>query len=217
MPTNLIYLPSCNFTAAFPEVSKKIKNYLSTQGVTVGICCRPTQSKLTEDDQLITICFTCSIISEENNPNTPQMSLWEYLLTIDFDWPDYKGEEMIIQDCFRAKNKPEVYNAVRECMKRMNISIIELEENKDSCNYDGVWLYNPVIEKNMAIAPNYFKNIQENHLELLPKEEQVAKMKEHAKQYKDKKVVTYCTACYKGVILGGGNGVHLLELITKNM
>ena len=217
MPTNYTYFPSCNFTAAFPEVSKKLKSYLSTKGVDIGTCCRLTQSKLTPNDNLITICFTCSAITSENNPETHQISIWEYLLSIDFDWPDYHGEEMVLQDCFRARNKPEVYNAVRECLRRMNITIIELEENKDKTMFDGTWLYNPQIESNLKNAPIYFNDIQDNYTNIKTNEEQLNLMKQHVTLYKDKKVVDYCTACHKGILLGGGNAIHILELISKNL
>ena len=40
---------------------------------------------------------------------------------------------------------------------------------------------------------------------------------EWAKQYGDRRVVTYCTACLKGTLMGGAKGVHLMQLITKTL
>ena len=123
----------------------------------------------------------------------------------------------VIQDCWRARNKPAMQKAVRECMKRMNIVPVELEENFEKTRFDGVWLYNPVVQKNLDIAPEYFTHIRDNDVELLPPEEQKARMVEWAKQYGDRRAVTYCTACLKGTLMGGAKGVHLMQLITKTL
>ncbi len=210
-----IYLPSCNFTATRPETSKRIKEYMAQQpDVKVAGCCRPTQKTLTADDTVLSICLTCSAITREVSPQSKEMSLWEYLVQQDrFPWPDYHGEKMVIQDCWRARNKPAMQQAVRACMEKMNIVPVELEENFEKTQFDGVWRFNPVVEKNMKIAPQYFIRVQNEGLELIPKEEQAARMQEWAKQYGTKRVVTYCTACLKGVLLGGAEGVHLLDLL----
>ena len=214
-----VYLPSCNFTATCPQASKWMKDYLAQKpDVKVAGCCRPTQKTLTADDTVLSICLTCSAITHEVSPQAGEESLWEYLLTDEsFPWPDYHGEEMVIQDCWRARNKPAMQHAVRECMKRMNIVPIELEENFEKTRFDGVWLYNPVVQKNLDIAPEYFTHIRDNDVELLPPEEQKARMVEWAKQYGDHRVVTYCTACLKGTLLGGAKGVHLMQLMTRTL
>ena len=214
-----IYLPSCNFTAALPEVSKKIKNYFSEQEqVKVAGCCRPTQKKLTAEDTILSMCFTCSAITNEVSPHVNEESIWEYLLTDEaFPWPDYHGEKMTLQDCWRARNKPEVLEAVRACMRKMNIEIIELEENLENTTFDGVWRFNPVLKKNMEIAPVYFKEVQAHGLELLQEEEQKQRMEEWCSQYTTDRVVTYCTACLKGAQLGGVHAIHLMELLTARL
>lgn len=214
-----IYLPSCNFTAAYPEISKKIKNYLASKpDIKIAGCCRPTQKQLTPKDTVLSICLTCSEITNEVNPDSPQMSLWEYLIADpNFPWPDLQGEEMTIQDCWRARNKPAMLNAVRTCMVNMNLRPVEISENREKTQFDGVWRYNPVLQKNLEIAPNYFQQIAKSGVNLIPPAEQKSRMKSWVSQYTTKRVATYCMACLKGAKLGGANAVHLLELLTINI
>lgn len=210
-----IYLPSCNFTAAYPDVSRKIKEYLGKKpDMKIAGCCRPTQKTLTGQDTVLTICLTCAAITDEVSPQARQQSIWEYLLDDpNFPWPDYHGEAMVIQDCWRARNKPELQKAVRGCIERMNIVPVELEENFEKAQFDGVWRFNPIQQRNLDIAPKYFSQVRDHGLKLLSEEEQAVHMKEWVKQYTTEKVVTYCNACLRGVQIGGAKGVHLMELM----
>lgn len=213
-----IYLPSCNFTAARPEASRKIKAYLTSRDIQVAGCCRPTQKLLTSEDRVISICQTCSAITREASPQASEISLWEYLLTDnDFPWPDFQGEEMTIQDCWRARHKPALLDAVRLCMEKMNLRPVELAENRENTQFDGVWRFQPVAKKNLEIAPNYFGEVAATGLELLSPEEQKVRMEAWVSQYTTSRVAVYCTACLKGAELGGAHAVHLLELLTANL
>lgn len=214
-----IYLSSCNFTAACPDASRKIKEYLSAKpDVKVAGCCRPQQKQLTKEDTVLTVCLTCSAITNEVNPETPEKSLWEYLLTDkDFPWPDFHGEYVTIQDCWRARHKTNMLDAVRACMVKMGLHPVELSENRENTRFDGVWRYNPTAPKNLAIAPKYFQNIADTALELLSPEEQKSRMEMWVRQYTTDRVVTYCNACLQGALLGGAKAVHLLQLLTENM
>lgn len=211
-----VYLPSCNFTAGCPEASERIKRYMEERpNVRIAGCCRPEQQKLTPDDKVLTLCLFCASITQEVSPETGQMSIWEYLLQDkSFPWPDYGGEAMVIRDCRRARNNPVLLDAVRSCMERMNITPVELADNREASNFDGVWPFNPVPQRNLDIAPEYFGKLRDQEMELLPQEEQRCRMEEQARQYTTKRVVCYCPACLKGVRLGGADGIHLMELVT---
>lgn len=215
-----VYLPSCNFTAACPKSSAKIKAYLAQKpDMKVSGCCRPTQKTLTAGDTVLSICLTCSAITREVSPQAREMSFWEYVLTDpDFPWPDFHGEKMTVQDCWRARNKPALQHAVRDCMRRMNLEPVELEENFEKTQFDGVWRFSDKpVKVNIGIAPVYFTEVRDHGITPLPPEEQQACMVEWAKQYRTDRVLTYCNACLKGVQMGGANGVHLMELLTTNL
>ena len=44
---------------------------------------------------------------------------------------------MTIQDCWRARNLPLLQRAVRLCLERMNIVVVELDENYEKTRFDG--------------------------------------------------------------------------------
>lgn len=213
------YFPSCKFTAANPEVSRRLKKYLSAKpDIQVTGCCRVNQEQLTEEDTAVTICLSCAAITGEVSPETREISIWEYLLEDpEFPWPDYHGESMVIQDCWRARNLQTLQQAVRDCMERMNICLVELEENREATQFDGVWRFNPVQQGNLDIAPNYFGAVRDSGVILLPPEEQKQKMEEWCRQYTTERVVTYCNACLAGVRQGGVEGVHLMELMAERL
>ena len=212
-----VYFPSCNFTRTFPNTSSAAKEFMQKQGVRVEGCCRPGHKNLTAGEQALVVCQTCTMLIGERRPDIPMQSAWEYLDGLEFAWPDYHGEEITIQDCWRARHKPALLDAVRLCMEKMNLRPVELAENRENTQFDGVWRFQPVAKKNLEIAPNYFGEVAATGLELLSPEEQKARMEAWVSQYTTSRVAVYCTACLKGAELGGAHAVHLLELLTANL
>ena len=92
-----------------------------------------------DGDTVLTNCSSCAIITDEMSPQADEMSIYEYLLADEsFPWPDYHGEVVTVQDCYRAAHKPAVQKAVRECLNRMNMRPAELEENYERTRFDGI-------------------------------------------------------------------------------
>ena len=125
-----IFLPSCKVKANFKSSSEKLKTYLekAEQINTLG-CCKVFCNRIKKEDTLVVICNNCSAIMEENSPVKNIDFVWEIIDRDEhFQYPDYHGERMAIQDCWRAYEKRNVQNAIRSLMKKMNIEIEELEE-----------------------------------------------------------------------------------------
>ena len=210
------YLPGCDVRSNHPQASAKMLKYLQSAGIEKAECCRKDLSFLKEGDSIIENCTLCELMLKERVPNIPFQSLYEYLLTTDFSWPDHQGETMVIQDCFRVRDNPTLHNAVREALKRMNIQIIEVENNREKSEYCGVWLNNSPAADCVKLAPDTFSKL-ELYRHVLTLQEQEEKMKERVKQYQGKPVVVYCNGCERGIRLGQGNPVHLIELITRDL
>ena len=210
------YLPGCDVRRNHPKASAKMTEYMKSKGIEIAQCCRKDLSFLKEGDSIIENCTLCELMLKERVPDTPFQSLYEYLLDTDFLWPDYHGEMMYIQDCFRMKDNPIIHNAVRESLQRMNIQILEAKQNREKSEYCGVWLNNPPASDCVILAPITFTEL-ENYRHILTKEEQEEKMTEWVKQYNGMSVVVYCNGCEKGIKLGHGNAIHLIELITKEL
>ena len=206
------YLPSCQFKAAFTDVSARIQTYLKEKGVSVTGCCKVSQDNFQPGDTVLNNCCSCMLITEEKSPEADVVSLYEYLLQDpDFSWPDLHGERITVQDCFRARDHRSEQEAIREMLRQMNAVPVELKENFENAAFDGVWLFAPKIPQE-KFAPEAFGEINRNHITPVPQDQWEQKMKEHAAQYETDRVACYCNACLKGVKLGGANGVHILEL-----
>ena len=215
----LYYLPSCNFTAAHKETSQIIRQYLSTRGVETGGCCRVMKNRLQPGDSVVQNCQNCTWIMQENRPDIAQTSLYEFLLADEtFPWPDYHGERITVQDCLRAREKPAEQRAIRTMLERMNMVPVELTENYEKAFFCGTWRYEPVSPANLRDEPERCAWVEERGLitPVDPAEKQQL-MQEWVKQYETDRVAVYCNSCLKGVLLGGADGVHVLDLAFAGM
>ena len=52
---------------------------------------------------------------------------------------------------------------------------------------------------------------------LLDEEEQIKKMQDWCKKYETDEVLVYCNGCERGIKIGGGKPVHIVELIAENL
>ena len=157
------YFPSCKFTQMRPETSEKVKRFMDSKGVRVVGCCRPGHKALSGwNDIAITICETCSIIIGENRPAAKVISLYEFIDGLpDFPFPDYKGERITLQDCYRAKAKETEKAAVRSVLRKMNVEIVELSGTEEEINFDGSFLFGPMRPDNFTLAPLRFADFYE--------------------------------------------------------
>ncbi len=181
-------------------------------------CCRVSQDLFHQGDRVLTNCTSCAIITDEVSPQAEELSIYEYLLEDeDFVWPDYHGEKITVQDCYRSTHKPEMQKAIRECLKKMNMVPVEIEENYEKTKFDGIFRYQKISDSNLSLAPKYFGRLKDEYIEILPEDRQKEEMEKWVRQYKTGRVVVYCNSCLKGVLLGGANGIHILDLIARDL
>lgn len=200
-----IFFPSCNFTKASPKTAKMIRDYFKER-MSVAGCCLYDKKEYTNDDTAFVLCQACRG-QLESKINTK--TIWEYLdEDPNFIFPNYKHQKMYLQDCFRDKDHPEVHQAIRNLCKKMNIDIIEIENNKEKSTYCGTLHFkefHPIIEEN-----------KETKLSKLPEELQIQVMKDYALHFpEDYPVIVDCNRCLKGIVAGGKQGIHILDLIMK--
>lgn len=107
------YLPGCKYKELHALSSQKIRTYLRAKpDHVIADCCKKSQSLFHDGDTVLTNCSSCAIITDEASPQANEMSIYEYLLADEaFLWPDYRGEEITVQDCYRAAHKPAVQKA----------------------------------------------------------------------------------------------------------
>lgn len=207
------YYPSCNFTRLRPEASAAAKEWMASLGVVVEGCCRPGHKKLGPGDTALTVCQTCDMVIGENAPQAAVQSAWEYLDSIPgLKLPDHTGERIILRDCWRARHNIPLQDAVRSLLRKMGYMVVELPDNREKTVFDGEWLYRPVAPGNLKMAPKAFAQVEPYVTPLSPAE-QKARMAAYAARL-DGKAVVYCNACLTGLLDGGADAVHLMELLT---
>lgn len=239
---NFRYIASCIFTRDYPELSLRIQDYLTASfGIEIIRCCAekykvkqfedvmapsvserwkatPHYIPFGPDTTMISICHNCTAVFQESHPEIPVMSLWEFILQNDedFHYPDYGGERMTIQDCWRQYDNRAEQDAVRELMRRMNIEVVEIAENHEHTRFCGTSLYRPAPPRNLKMAPKRFVENAEGLFKPHSIEEQTKLMMEHCQQYQTEKVVAYCHYCTEGLRLAGQPHHHIAELLFPN-
>lgn len=206
---NPIYFPSCNFTTASPEAAQRLRGYLA-QSMPVAGCCRVDKRPLSQADTAVYFCQACREVLEARQENRPStQNLFVYLDgQPDFPWPDYSGLTAHIQDCWRDRAHPEIFDAVRSVLQKMGVQVVELAENRAGSVFCGNLHFQPQKPENIALLAQY----PDTPLYKLPPEAQAALMAEQVEKYTCPLAVTYCNRCTAGVLAGGGKAVHLVEL-----
>lgn len=208
------YFPSCKTTVQFKEASKKARDYIYKRFEINPIgCCRINHKKLTSNDTAIVVCNNCAAIIEENSDSNIEF-LWQVIDNDpNFLFPDYKEEKMTIQDCWISFEKREHQETIRSLLKKMNINIVELEDNYENTKFCGVNILSPCTESNAKLAHKRYVEDYPHMFTPMEPDEQVMHFKKHCEQITTDKVVCYCKFCTDAINMGGKTGIHLIELL----
>ena len=167
-------------------------------------------------DTVYSLCHNCSAIMEESKPGVNIKSIWELILSDEsFPYPDYQGQIVTVQDCWRANDRAEEQDAVRALLAKMNFEVRELRENREKTDFCGVSVYRPAPKRNLEMAPHRFVEKAAGKFVPHTKEEQEALMREYCKVFETDKVVSYCHYCQEGLELGGADAKHLASLLFE--
>ena len=210
-----IFLPSCKVKARYRVQSAKLQAYLEDrrQVRTVG-CCKAFCGRISSADSAVVICNNCAAILEESSAVSKIESVWEIIDSDpDFPFPDFHGEAMTIQDCWRAYEKRDMQNAIRSLCGKMHIAVAELAENFEKTKFCGADLLEPCTEIEKKFAPKRYVENGADMYHPMSAEEADAWLQNYCQQFRTEKVICYCMACLDGINRGGKQGVHLLELL----
>lgn len=195
------YLPGCKFTKLDPQASKALIRFCKEQldAIILG-CCLKEFAMPKANDTVIYVCPTCALIMQESSPSVKLKSIYEVVLEYDclppLSWVDLKKEKITVQDCWRSRNHPNLQASVREILKKMNASIVELENNFEHSDYCGSSLLQEPSPRYKTFAPNLFKDPIFKPCSF---EEQEKILSKHAEQYSTVFVGCYCTGCFEGI------------------
>lgn len=206
-----LYFPSCNFTKDSPEAARRIREYLKEK-MPVAACCRVDKLDYPQGTAALYFCQACRETLESRAPGKfPLQNLFVYLLTQpDFPWPDYTGLTVALQDCWRDRSHPEIFAAVRQALQNMHVTVLEMPENREHSTFCGNLHFTPRLPENQALLAQY----GDTPLYQLPEDIQARLMREQVEKLPCPLAVTYCNRCKLGITMGGGQAVHLMELVT---
>ena len=233
------YIASCVFTSKYPELSRKIQEYVSSNvDVAIVRCCVPGWKKqiyedkmpagelaqswlnlpqsevFTPDDEIWSLCPNCMNIAEEWRGVHAVHSVWELIAEDEsFVYPDYSGTTATSQDCWRMRDRTSTHDAVRHILAKMNIDCREIPMNRTRADFCGKSLYRPQVERNPKLAPKHYRDEAQGLFQPHSEEEQIAIMKEYCQRYETDWVICYCHYCLEGLQAGGVYSKHLAELL----
>jgi Fe-S oxidoreductase len=191
--TTQIFAPGCAMILYKPELAEKIHTKLKAEVGEMGIldtCCKRNPG-FTTPTRIINVCHGCDKRFSTQYANTTTISLWELLATSNtFEFPDYGGESMTIQDACPTREKPLIHEAIRTIIQKMNIRIVEPSHTRTKSVYCGDSFY-----------------------PALPAESVNLLMKKRTDEMPLEDVIVYCVSCIQSVTIGGKTPRYLPDLL----
>ena len=177
------FFPGCKNSQKNPAGMDALKKYLAERfGVVPCGCCSVDHALPKSGDTALYQCPTCGLILVESSSAGNVRSVYELLLEDDrFPWPDLGGEEMTVQDCWRSRKNRGFLDAVRACLKMINVRAVELENNYERADFCGPALYRGPNERYPRLAPKSL--VEEWTYPKLSEEEQRAAARRFADRY----------------------------------
>lgn len=195
MMQKTVYNPGCALCIYKPETVDKVLQWLNRNYGDIGrheTCCRH-QPNLPEGTRVINTCAGCDRRFGSLYEGITTISLWEIITQVEsFPYPDYHGVQMTIHDACPVRSKPQVHEAVRTLLRRMNIEIVESP-------YHGT--------ASKCCGDDFYPS--------LPADEVNRKMKERTQSMPVDDVCVYCVSCIKAMHIGGKKPRYLLDLLFE--
>lgn len=187
--------PGCAPSVYKPESENKLLAILNQYFPKVkihNVCCHH-DPKLPAGSTIINNCAGCDRRFRSLYEGINTISIWEVLDSIEnLSLPDHSGLTVSVHDSCSYRPKPQVHEAVRSLLGKMNIQIIESE-------YSGT--------KSICCGDNFYG--------LIPLEAVHSFQKKRASQMPCQDVVVYCVSCIKAMTIGGKTAHHMMDLLLN--
>ena len=188
----IVYSPGCALLIYKPHLAEKVLAYLKTDDPNISmheICCRH-QPRLPQGSTVINTCAGCDRRFRSLYDGVDTVSLWEVLAESDFPFPDHSGLTLSLHDPCPIREKPQVHQAVRRLLERMNITLIEAPEHGTG---------------SVCCGDSFYTKID------LPKVHE--QMRKRAQSMPCPEVAVYCVSCVKSMHIGDKKPRYLVDLL----
>jgi Fe-S oxidoreductase len=188
-----VFAPGCALMIYKPELAEKLHAMLVRHLGPMDLlltCCKHVPP-LEAGTEVVNICPGCDRRYRENYKDSTTISLWEVLARDSFfTFPDCKGRNMTIIDACPTRDQARVQDAVRELLRRMNITLVEpkFTRGRSTCCGDIYW-------GEVTTA------------------EVVRRMEKKAAEMPEDEIVVYCVSCVKAMFVGGKRPRYLVDLL----
>ena len=188
-----VFAPGCALMIYKPELAARLHALLIQNLGPMELlltCCKHVPA-LESGTEVVNICPGCDRRYRENYKDSTTVSLWEVLARDSFfPFPDYKGRRMTIIDACPTRDQARVQDAVRELIRRMNITLVEpnFTRGRSTCCGDIYWGE-------------------------IPTPDVVMRMEKKAAEMPEGEIVVYCVSCVKAMFVGGRRPRYLVDLL----
>ncbi|MDR2891772.1 MAG: (Fe-S)-binding protein [Deltaproteobacteria bacterium] len=193
---NVYYNPGCALMLYKPHLAKKVLQYLNgrQQPVEFHLLCCGHDPKVPRGARIINTCPGCDRRFGSLYEGVSTISLWEVLADdVDFPFPDHSGLCVSVHDACPVRDKPQVHQAIRTLLRRMNIEIRE-------CAAHG--------KHSVCCGDSVYDDEQGVPLE---KVHEAMCRRASSMPYDD--VCVYCGSCIKSMHIGGKKPRYIVDLL----
>lgn len=191
--TKCYFNAGCAINVYKPQIAQKMFSLLKEHFGLVryhDICCHHNPN-LPQGSTIINNCAGCDRRFRTLYQGINTITFWEVLDSLPaVKLPDWNGLNVSVHDSCAFRQKPQVHNAVRSILKKMNITITESE----FCR-----------EKSICCGDTFYG--------VLPDSQVIEAEKRRAAQMPAAKVVVYCIGCLRSLYEGGKQTLYLPDLI----
>lgn len=192
---NCYFNPGCALSIYKPDSEEKVLKILNDHMGQVkmhNICCQHDPN-LPKESTIINNCAGCDRRFRSLYEGVNTISIWEVLDSMEnLPLPDHTGLTVSVHDSCSYRPKPQVHEAVRSLLRKMNIQIVESA-------FSG--------SQSICCGDNFYGRI--------PLEAVHEFQKKRASQMPCQDVVVYCVSCIKAMTIGGKTPHHMVDLVLN--
>ena len=193
--SKVYFNPGCALSIYKPDLENRILAFLNKNYGDVQLhktCCHH-DPQLEAGSLIIVVCSGCDRRFRNLYDGISTITLWEILDQLDsFPYPDHKGLELSIHDACPVRERPQVHQAVRSILNKMNITITETE-------FHG--------SRSICCGDDFYGKLPLDQVHQL--------MKKRADSMPCEEVCVYCISCIKSMYIGGRKPRYLVDLLMN--
>lgn len=185
--------PGCALSLYKPDIPEKMLKLLQEHFGNVkfhNTCCRHNPG-LEDGSTIINNCAGCDRRFRSLYKGIHTISYWEIIDHIpDLNLPHYSGLKVSVHDSCGYRHKPQVHQAIKSLLSKMNI---EIEETP----FSGT--------ESVCCGDNFYGAV--------PNEQVEERIRMRAEQFPCDYVVVYCIGCVRAMFSGGKTPLYLPDLL----